>query len=164
MSCGPRWSPPLCIAATEGNTTIMEFLIASGAKINAQQGIQWSRPALHCAAASNQRQAMRLLLTAGADVNAGCPGVHSSLLTACGDLPCIKLLLDFGANINVLDVEEVSPLLNASYEGNATVVQALLDCGAEIQKRFFDDLHEESAAGGIDCTDVLDLLMAEYVV
>ena len=78
-----------------------------------------------------------LLLKAGAPVN--CPVTEDSstpLHKACagtktGHLPCVKLLIDGGADVHALNKWRETPLLTAANHGQAGAVEALLEAGAD---------------------------------
>ena len=76
-----------------------------------------------------------------------------------GGAPIVKLLLAHGANPNPTSnpSAESSPLLEASLAGDADIMQALLDHGAD-----FKDIagFALANAAGADCTKCIDLLVA----
>src|ERR1019366_2402893 len=76
-----------------------------------------------------------------------------------GGAPIVKLLLANGANPNPTSNPgaESSPLLEASLAGDAEIMQALFDRGAELK-----DIggFAIANAAGADCTKCIDLLMA----
>jgi ankyrin repeat protein len=65
---GPRETPPLVTAATDGNAAAVRELVKSGADPNAEYGaLNWT-PLMH-AIHSNQIGSVKALLDSGADVN-----------------------------------------------------------------------------------------------
>ena len=58
------------------------------------------------------------------------PAIHAAALA--GHASTIKLLLDFGAQMNARDSLRHTPLFRACEMGHADVVQALIDCGAQV--------------------------------
>ena len=76
---------------------------------------------------------MRLLLEHKADPNLSNPFGHTALMLCTHDLDKIKLLLDFGANINAAARSGSTPLLLAcSGYGQYDIVKWLIDHGADI--------------------------------
>ncbi|MET0292218.1 MAG: ankyrin repeat domain-containing protein [Steroidobacteraceae bacterium] len=93
--------------------------------------------ALHWAADNANLKAVRLLLKAGADVNASNRyGVTPlSLAVTSGDAAVVKALLDAGADVNKALVEGETVLMTAARTGNAKVVRALIARGADLEAR-----------------------------
>ena len=99
--------------------------------------------ALHCAcwAAADQAEEdrpkqleiIRMLLDAGADINAlnGGKSTPLALATASGDADIVRVLLEHGADANLADAEGKAPLHDASDQGFLEVVRELLAHGAD---------------------------------
>ncbi len=92
-------------------------------------------PLMYAAALGNA-DAMRVLLHAGADVNAR-NGFDATALMWCANQPdMVRLLLAKGANINARSKMGRTPLLiAASYDGNVEVIKLLLAKGAKVLTR-----------------------------
>jgi hypothetical protein len=89
---------------------------------------------LYYAALLNLREVVKILLNAGADVNAQ-GGEYSNALQAAsweGNEQVVKILLDAGADVNAQGGEYGNALQAASWEGNEQVVKILLDAGANV--------------------------------
>jgi hypothetical protein len=83
------------------------------------------------------------LLQRGADINQLGPRRHgygSALHIAVreGHLDIAKLLIDRGAEIDVLDRKDFTPLHNATWNGNLEMTKLLLDAGANIEASTYD--------------------------
>ena len=85
------------------------------------------------AAADGDAQAVVALLQRGADVNASFPVVRTHPLmvaAAHGHVDTVRALLDAGANVNTADITGWTPLHAAAYNGNAHIVNLLVERGA----------------------------------
>ena len=83
------------------------------------------------------------LLQNGADINqlgSRRHGYGSALHIAAreGYLDIARLLIDRGAEIDVLDRKDFTPLHNATWNGNLEMTKLLLDAGAEIEASTYD--------------------------
>jgi ankyrin repeat protein len=88
-------------------------------------------PLMH-AAAIGSIDAMRLLLDAGADVNAKNAFDATALIWAAGDRDKSRLLIERGADVHVRSKLRKTPLLAlAGRPGNANLLQLLLDRGVD---------------------------------
>jgi hypothetical protein len=83
------------------------------------------------------------------------------ILTAArkGNADIIKLLLKYGANIRVADIDGVGPLLAAAEEGNLKAVKLLLDAGCDINQTDAEGNTPLSAARNFDAPNVVKLLI-----
>lgn len=80
---------------------------------------------------------VRLLIDAGADVNARSAVDRTPLLLACtfaGNLDSVQALLDGGARIDVADGRGWTPLIVAARTGDMAMLQRLLDSGVDINE------------------------------
>jgi ankyrin repeat protein len=116
---------PLQNAASVGNLRIIRILIAAGASVNTKGAA--GRTALH--SAGTQVGIMHLLIEKGADVNARDEEGVAPLDNAVweGSLDAVAILLAHGARLNEIEPQTgATPINEAAYRGNASVIQYLL--------------------------------------
>ena len=155
---GPEGSTPFMYAVLYSDAATLERLMEQGADPNQRNDAGAS--ALMWAALDLEKT--RVLVAHGADVNARSENARTPLMIAAGrpgGAPIVKLLLAHGANPNPTSNPgaESSPLLEASLAGDAEIMQALFDRGAELKG--IGGFAIASAAGA-DCAKCIDLLMA----
>jgi S1-C subfamily serine protease/ankyrin repeat protein len=74
---------------------------------------------------------LRRALGAGADVNAKAADKTTALMhMACGSPDCVRLLLDYGADVNEADAGGYTALMNSTGLGEIDCARLLLDAGA----------------------------------
>ena len=129
----PEKKEPALIRALEANDLKkVQQLLAKGADPNQKDNSDFS--ALSDAASRGNEPMVRLLLKAGANVNADS---EDALARAAqfGNTATMRALLEAGANVNHRDSEGWTPLFNAAMVGNSDIVETLLSAGAEVNAR-----------------------------
>ena len=114
----------------------MNTLLAHGAPVQVWDSNHRATP-LHCAASAGNLTSLRLLLKAGADVNAGLAGrsaLHYAVQSTAID--CVRELLKAGANPNTPQVYTETPLHVAAAIGSAACIRLLLEHGANALVQF----------------------------
>ncbi|MEO8368537.1 MAG: ankyrin repeat domain-containing protein [Candidatus Solibacter sp.] len=154
---GPEGSTPFMYAVLYSDAPALEKLIKQGADPNKRNNA--GATALMWAALDLEKT--RVLLAHGADVNAKSEDNRTPLMVAAsrpGNVATVKLLLARGANPNPTanPAAESSPLLEASLAGDAEMLQALLDKGAELKEAGT----AVALAAGANCSKCTDLLLA----
>lgn len=138
--------------AHNGNVDAAKALLARGATVNPGDAWRGQTP-LMWAAAQGHAAMVRVLVEAGADLNARStvvtwerqrtaeprdkwlpPGGFTALLLAAraGCADCVKVLVTSGANINEIDPESHSALVLALMNGQFDTAGALIDAGIDI--------------------------------
>lgn len=144
---------PLMVAARSGATEVARLLVAAGADLE-RRGSR-GQNALMWAAAQKHPEVVRVLLEAGADVHARSDswelveavpphsyddynmaiphGADTPLLFAArsGDLASVRLLVEFGADVNDTDAWGISATNFATHSDFLDVVGFLLEAGAD---------------------------------
>ncbi len=134
-SAANAWAPdgfqPLGLAAFFGRRGAVELLLARGGEVNTHARHPFHVAALHAALAGPQPGIARLLVDAGADVNArqqaGIAPLHETAQN--GDLELTQLLLDHGADPSAVDDKGKTPAATAREHGHEAVA-ALLEKGS----------------------------------
>ncbi|XP_018903045.2 LOW QUALITY PROTEIN: uncharacterized protein [Bemisia tabaci] len=144
-----KYNQALLISAANGNLSITEMLMRSGADINYCNFQGYT--ALHRAAEHNRKDIIHFLLKNGAAVNSPSGSENHktyylsrtpsplSIAARKGLLEIVKTLIEFGANINALSANESSPIFEACKKGRFKVAQLLLQHGATPDSKFVDE-------------------------
>ena len=80
---------------------------------------------------------LRVLLDAGADVNAKNEDGNTSLIYSAkkGHTDCLSALLDAGADVNAKDKNGVTSLMYSARNGHSDCLRALLDAEADVNAK-----------------------------
>ena len=126
---------PLHIAAVEGNTEIVSYLVASGADINGKAMYGWAP--LHMAVKFNQINIIKLLLRlkAAPDIKMdwGNTPLHSAAYE--GSIKIAALFIKSGVDADVTDYEGNTPLHGAASRGHIEMVKFLIEKGADPNRK-----------------------------
>jgi ankyrin repeat protein len=147
-------------AALYGKVETIKKALAEGYKVDSRDPEK--RTALMYAAFNGQTAIAKLLIEAGADVNAQDKIGTSSLMFAAsapGGTETVQLLLDSGAKINMIDNNEhFTALMWAAAEGQAEKVTLLLKHKADATLKDVDGDTAESFAAKAGHTAIAQLL------
>ena len=129
---------PLHAASYSQQVDIMRWLLDHGADANARTGACYTP--LSVAASRNNLEAVQLLLEHNADINSQSTFGETPLYRALtGDeskaVLVIQRLLEHGADPNICDDDDRSPLHEASSLGWLDAARLLLSSGAKVDKR-----------------------------
>jgi uncharacterized protein len=131
-SAANAWAPdgfsPLALAAFFGRPEAVELLLEYGAQVKAVSRHPSGVTALHAALAGPQPDIARVLIAAGADVNARQRGGFTPLHTAAqnGSLELSQLLLDHGADPNAATDDGRTPADLARAAGHTHLAERLV--------------------------------------
>jgi ankyrin repeat protein len=149
---GPLGETALHLCARTGRPEAVRILLANGASVDVVENWRGQTP-LMWAAADGHADAMKVLIEAGADVNARSsiiawerqrteeprdkwlpPGGFTPLLFAARDgrVASAKVLLDHGADINIVDPDRHTALILALSSGHFDVAGLLIERGADV--------------------------------
>ena len=125
---------PLFVATAHNHRACVRTLLAAGCPIIT--GRAYGHSALNCAAHMGHADILGYLLHKGISADAeGSPRGKTALLVAAekGQLSCMKMLLDAGADINHADVNGHTALYYAAHKGHLEAIELLLARGANVQ-------------------------------
>ncbi len=156
---GPEGSTPFMYAVLYSDAATLNKLLQLGADPNKRNGA--NATALMWAARDLEKT--HVLVDHGADVNAKSDDLRTPLMIAArrsGAAPVVKLLLDHKANPNpnAMPVTESSPLLEALTGGDATIVEMLMQSGADAKATADQGIF---LAVTLNCSKCLDLIVPQ---
>ena len=125
----------LYLAVVTRQTAIVVLLLKAGANPNSHCGMgEKLRTALMCAASNNDLAATRIILEAGANVNAKATDGQTALLFAAekGFASIVQLLVDYKVDLDAQDGNMVAALHLVAYKGYVDVARILLASGAAV--------------------------------
>src|SRR5262245_8179675 len=149
---GPLGETALHVCARTGKPDAVRVLLAGGARVDTIENWRGQTPLMWAAAEGNV-DAMKILIEAGADVNARSsiivwerqrseeprdkwlpPGGLTPLLFAArdGKVASARVLLDAGADINIVDPDRHTSLILALSNGQFDVAGLLIERGADV--------------------------------
>ncbi|KAJ3119013.1 Glycerophosphocholine phosphodiesterase [Phlyctochytrium bullatum] len=154
----------LDLATASRRTSAVALLLAKGAPVNRPWPVPHRtsvKPPLFSALENKDLHLIRLLLQYGTDLASHYEGYLPLHRAAMQDHPeSLKLLLEFGADIDVCSWDGLTPLGNAARAGQSECVRVLVDAGANVDA---GDRHQKTAlvwACQFGCLDTVEFLIA----
>ena len=153
-ACAEATGTPFYQAIRNNDSSALRDLIrTSGVDTRDKRG---TTPLMYAAAVGSQ-DAMKLLVEAGADVNA------TPLMWAAGDIAKVRLLLAKGADVNARSKIGRTPLLIAAlHDGAAEIVRLMMDKGADVLAQDKDGISVLEAAATVNNADTARLLLEHF--
>jgi ankyrin repeat protein len=144
--CGAAFAAesPVADAVERRDSATLQALLKQKADVNAPQGD--GTTALHWAAFNDDLPSVRLLIAAGANVEATTRvGAITPLLMATrnGSVGVTSALLNAGADVNRANAEGTTPLMQAASSGSVETLKLLLDRHAVVDAK--DRAHAQTA-------------------
>lgn len=141
-------------AAERDDAAMVEWLLTQWANVQEKTG--FGDTALHEAASYGAADACRILLAAGADVNAETE-TQDQPISGAATLPVVHLLVEAGADINFVSGEGIWPLLRATSDGDVEMVRGLLALDASMDTTSTGEtaLHEAVKADELEIMRLL---------
>lgn len=126
--------PPLMIAITHGDASVVKTLIQEGADANTVvKNENYNYSALLLAVNGNNPEIVKILIGAGADVNASIEGWGITPLMMADTLEVVQALIGAGANVNAKDeISEENALFKTD---KPEIIRALAKAGADVNVR-----------------------------
>lgn len=122
-------SAPICLAAAQGFTRIVEILINHGANLDSQN--DFCNTPLHLAVRFNFKDTAELLITKGANTEIE-NRLYLTPLMASSNADMTNFLLDHGVNINYQNKRGRTALHKAVYGNINDIAELLINSGADV--------------------------------
>jgi len=151
-------------AIVKGDLQLVKNLLAQGVNINAPLD---GRTALHQAASAGHTDILKILLDAGADINARDRGLFSQgadalyLASVSGHSDVVRELLSKGAKVDSTEDNGWTSLIKAAQLGNVAVARVLLDFKADVNIRAKDGTTPILVAAQQGHTEIVKMLLEQ---
>jgi len=151
-------------AVWAGNAEVLDERLKEGEEVDwgARRGDSGHLPPLHHAARHGHTAVVKLLLGAGAEVDAvnkyGSTPLHFAPGNGNGHLHIAELLLQAGADVNTVNEYGWTPLHFAAEYGSLDLAELLLQAGAEVNavgRHGLTPLHFAAGYGNLDFAELL---------
>jgi uncharacterized protein len=126
---------PLSLACTNGNAVMIGMLL--DAKADPNLALPGGETPLMTASRTGKVDAVKVLLTRGADVKAAETGHGQTALMWAADegyAPVVDMLIEFGADLHTVSKGGFTSLMFATREGRVAAVKSLLKAGADVNE------------------------------
>ncbi|WP_165864415.1 ankyrin repeat domain-containing protein [Capsulimonas corticalis] len=152
--------PLIAESAAKGRTDVVCHLLNAGASVNAACPVDGFR-ALHRAASHGHLESARLLVAAGASLDARTRSGSTALIFAAtaGHTSIVTLLLENQAPVDSVSKAGATALIAAATKGHHDMLQALLDAGANPSIKSYDGSSALTVAAAKGYADTLARLL-----
>ncbi|MCB1859763.1 MAG: ankyrin repeat domain-containing protein [Gammaproteobacteria bacterium] len=120
---------PLHVAAAQGELVVVKLLLNNGADINARDG-NGNTP-VYTAVMQGRTQLAALLIEQGAQFDAN-EILDKAVMSDITDRDIVRFLTRYGADVNHLDANGSTPLMQAIGRDNRVLVKHLIAYGADV--------------------------------
>ncbi len=150
----------LDLAAFNGDTRLVQMLLACGANPNQKRAEKESSPVANAAHSGNV-EVLKILLAGKAAVSTPSYGglVALSLAALDGNVQFVRLLLEAGADPNLQDRDKYTPLMCAVRGKNLKILLMLLEAGADINIENDEGETALDIAGDVGNKEIIELLI-----
>jgi ankyrin repeat protein len=146
------------IKKREPNLNLVSDLIVLGANLDWQDESYYNFAPLHVAAWFGRVEIVRMLIDAGADVEAKDNDGWAPLHRAAGNVEIARMLIDAGANVNVQDEKGWTPLHVAALNERVEIVRVIIGAKAKlnVQNNYgWTPLHVVAIYGNVEIARML---------
>jgi ankyrin repeat protein len=128
---------PLYLAVLNSHKSLVEYLVAKGARVNISTTGKESWTPLHKAADLGQLDVVKLLLEKGADLEAKTQWGGTPLYVTAfrGQLEVAKYLVSKGADINIVTTDGWTPLTKCAELGHIQLAKFFINQGVDIWQK-----------------------------
>lgn len=159
----PLAASRLGIAAHIGDENSLLMLLKKGSRIDVGDNRGWN--AIHEAAAANHIGCLKLLLKKGRKyVNQKTMEGETALTLACcreASVDLVRVLLDNGADVNMGNNEDFTPLHQACKNGKLEIAEVLIEAGANLNAINYNMWTPLHFAVDANCLDVMMYLISK---
>ena len=148
-------SRPLQVAARLGNYAVVKLLLKNGGAIDALD--REGRSALYAAIMAGKPRVAEILIRQGAELDAD-RLLDQAVANDITDRDVIQLLVRQGADINHLDTEGHTPLMQAIKRNNRVLAKHLIARGADVNKEDSSGKYPLALAEELGDEDIIRLL------
>ncbi len=141
--------------ATFGKLEFVQKLVEAGTNVNCKHPKEKTTP-LYTAAVNGKVEVTKYLLENGADVNTHSQLDSPLILVAANNLSIVQLLVEYGADVNTSEEFGSNVLEQAAYYGNKSVINFLLEKGAEWESCVKDIMEMASNSGSVEIIELFE--------
>ncbi|XP_054279760.1 ankyrin repeat domain-containing protein 50 isoform X1 [Macrosteles quadrilineatus] len=164
LVCKSPMERDLHTLAAENNHQMLETLLTEGeTRVDIEETDKHDQTPLNLAARLGHHQVVKVLLSAGANVDHPDADGWTPLRAAAwgGHTQVVEILLEAGANVDYCDADQRTALRAAAWGGHDEIVTLLLKAGADVNKTDCEGRTALIAAAYMGHSDIVETLL-EY--